>query len=98
MTAWHPTPAAHIGLRTLGGAMIASVVPQGRLLHMLVLRQPAVTPLQLLLAMIGFLCASLGVALVLMGPGLWKPVCLSPRWTTYGKEKTAQATPSYRAS
>ena len=50
-------------------------------LRLLAHGHPAVTIGQLSLAALAFLCASGGMALLLMGPDLWKPVRLADRWT-----------------
>ncbi|CCW16647.1 hypothetical protein EBBID32_9850 [Sphingobium indicum BiD32] len=81
MSHWHPHPAARIGLRLLGLGLIASLGPQGRLLHLLVDRSAGVTLAQFAVAATAFLSASLGMALLLLGPDLWKPVRVAPRWT-----------------
>jgi hypothetical protein len=81
MAHWHPRPAAHVGLRLLGLGLITSLGPQARWLHQLIDRSANVTLAQLLLAAACFLTASLGMALLLLGPDLWKPVRLAPRWT-----------------
>lgn len=81
MSHWHPRPAARIGLRLLGLGLIASLGPQGRLLHQLVDRSVGVTLAQFTVAASAFLSASLGMTLLLLGPNLWKPVRVAPRWT-----------------
>ena len=80
MVNWHPRPAAQIGLRLLGLALIASLAPQGAELRAHVRQSSAITPTQLLLAAACFLSASLGVALSLLGPDLWKPIGVASRW------------------
>ncbi|BBF67931.1 MULTISPECIES: hypothetical protein [Sphingomonadaceae] len=80
MVDWHPRPAAQIGLRLLGLALIASLALQGAALRALIRQSDLVTPVQLLLAATCFASASLGAALLLLGPDLWKPVAISPRW------------------
>jgi hypothetical protein len=81
MSHWHPHPAARIGLRLLGLGLIASLGSQGRLLHHLIDRSAGVTLAQFALAVAAFLSASLGMTLLLLGPDLWKPVRVAPRWT-----------------
>lgn len=80
MSHWRPRPAAHIGLRLIGLALLASLRPQAAWLHMLVRQSPSVTPLQYMLAASCFVSAATGIALLLMGPDLWKPVRLASRW------------------
>ena len=80
MAHWRPRPVAHIGLRLIGLALLASLRPQATWLHMLVRQSPSVTPLQLLLAASCFVSAAAGIALLLLGPNLWKPVRLASRW------------------
>lgn len=80
MSDWRPRPAAQIGLRLLGLALIASLRPQSAWLHLLVRQSGAVTPVQLLLAASCFVSATAGAALLLLGPDLWKPVRVAARW------------------
>lgn len=80
MSPWHPGWAAHVGLRIGGLILLATLWPQGLMLRRLVRASPLVTPADVALAAIAFLSASLGVALLLLGPDLWKPVALSDRW------------------
>jgi hypothetical protein len=79
MVDWHPRPAAQIGLRLLGLALIASLAPQGAGLRALIRQSSMITPAQLLLAAVCFVSASQGVALLLMGPDLWKPIAVASR-------------------
>lgn len=81
MSDWHPHPAARIGLPLLGLGLIASLGSQGRLLHHLVDRSAGITLAQFAVAVTAFLSASLGMTLLLLGPDLWKPVRVAPRWT-----------------
>lgn len=85
MNHWHSSWIARIGLRVVGLGLIAALWPEGRVLRALIHAQPAITGAQLLLAALSFLCASGGAALLLMGPGLWKPVRLSARWTAQAR-------------
>ncbi|WP_088185506.1 hypothetical protein [Sphingobium sp. Z007] len=80
MSHWRPRPAAHIGLRLIGLALLASLRLQAAWLHMLVRQSPSVTPLQLMVAASCFVSAAAGIALLLMGPDLWKPVRVASRW------------------
>lgn len=80
MSQWRPRPTTQIGLRLIGLALLASLRPQAAWLHMLVRQSPSVTPLQLMLASSCFISAAAGIALLLMGPGLWKPVRVARRW------------------
>ena len=81
MQDWRPRWTLKIGLRLLGLALLATLWPEGRALAALAHGHPAVTIGQLSLAALAFLCASGGMALLLMGPDLWKPVRLADRWT-----------------
>ena len=69
---WRPRWTLKIGLRLLGLALLATLWPEGRALAALAHGHPAVTIGQLSLAALAFLCASGGMALLLMGPDLWK--------------------------
>ena len=80
----HPRPAAQIGLRLAGLALIASLAVQGALLRALVHHSATVTPEQLLSAAACFCSASFGSALLLLGPGLWTPVKIARRWQEDG--------------
>ena len=84
MAHYRPRPAAQIGLRLVGLALIASLAVQGAMLRELVHHSAAVTPGQLLSAAACFCSASLGSALLLLGPGLWKPVTIARRWQEDG--------------
>ena len=65
---WRPRWTLKIGLRLLGLALLATLWPEGRALAALAHGHPAVTIGQLSLAALAFLCASFGMALLLMGP------------------------------
>lgn len=78
---WRPRWTLKIGLRLFGLALLTPLWPEGRALAALAHGHPAVTAGQFLLAALAFLCASGGMALLLMGPDLWKPVRLADRWT-----------------
>jgi hypothetical protein len=80
MAEWQPRLAVQIGLRLAGLGLLAGLRPESRWLHAAVMRSAAVTPTQALLAMLCFLTASVGMALLLLGPDLWKPVAVAPRW------------------
>ncbi|WP_066701261.1 hypothetical protein [Sphingobium amiense] len=80
MAEWRPGFAAKAALRLTGLALLAGLRPESRWLHAAVLRSAATTPAQALLAMLCFVTASAGVALLLLGPDLWKPVAVAPRW------------------
>lgn len=80
MEQWQAGAAAQIGLRIVGLGLLAGLVPESRWLHAAVARSAAITPAQALLAMLCFLTASAGAALLTMGPELWRPVAVAPRW------------------
>ncbi|MCE7798054.1 hypothetical protein LWE61_16010 [Sphingobium sufflavum] len=82
MSRWHEKPAAKIGLRIAGLAMLGSAWMESGLLHRLVMANRAVdaTLPQLLLAALLFVSISGGLALALVGAGLWKTVRVSDRW------------------
>lgn len=86
MHEWHSHWAMKIGLRLFGLALLSALWPEGRALAALVHLHPEVSGGQMLLAALSFLCASGGMALLLMGPDLWKPVPLSDRWTARGRD------------
>lgn len=83
MTYWYRGWRAQIGLRVAGLALIALAGASAGLLRHLVIDHPraAVTLAQMLLAAIATMAGSLGAALAVVGPGLWKPVFVSERWT-----------------
>ncbi|MEC3912337.1 hypothetical protein U5A82_18210 [Sphingobium sp. CR2-8] len=70
MSDWHPRPAAQIGLRLIGVALIASLEPQGLWLRAIARHYGDGTPTQLLFAASCFVSASLGVILLMLGPDL----------------------------
>lgn len=83
MKQWHESPAANIGLRSGGIALIAVGWLVAVRLHHIALATPARdhnSSLMLLLAAIVFLCGSAGSALLFVGPGLWESVEVSERW------------------
>ncbi|NWK98959.1 hypothetical protein DM806_25495 [Sphingobium lactosutens] len=82
MAYWHERLSARIGLRLAGLALLASVWPEDALLRTLVSANPAgeASPSQVLLAALLFMTASAGMALAVMGAGLWAPVTVSDRW------------------
>lgn len=83
MKQWHESPAANIGLRTSGIALIAVGWSVAVRLHHIALATPARdhhSSLMLLLAAVVFLCGSAGSALLFAGPGLWESVEVSERW------------------
>jgi len=83
MKQWHQSPAANIGLRTSGIALIAVGWSVAVRLHHIALAMPGrehMSSLMLLLAAIVFLCGSAGSALLFVGPGLWEIVEVSERW------------------
>ncbi|MDO7834246.1 hypothetical protein Q4610_04225 [Sphingobium sp. HBC34] len=84
MTHWRPSLTARIGARLLGLALLWSLRPEGAWLHRLVRASPSTTPAQFLLAVLCVLSASAGTALLLMGPGLWKPAPVARRWQHHG--------------
>ena len=81
MTHWYRHWSAQLGLRATGLALLAACWMEGRALGRLVTDPNAARgPGALLLAALLFVSASLGMALAIVGPGLWKPVRLSARW------------------
>lgn len=80
MEQWQPGAAAQIGLRLIGLGLLAGLAPESRWLHAAVAQSAAISPAQALLAMLCFLTASAGAALLMMGPELWRPVAVAPRW------------------
>lgn len=81
MTHWYQHWSAQLGLRVAGLALLVTCWPEGRVLDRLVADPIAAHGAgALLLAALLFVSASLGAALAIVGPGLWKPVRLSARW------------------
>ncbi|MBA3940981.1 MAG: hypothetical protein C0520_07205 [Sphingopyxis sp.] len=82
MKKWHENPAADVGLRAGGLALLGLGWPLAARLHQLALAVPAreATSFMLLLAAILFLCAGAGSALLFAGSGLWETVEVSERW------------------
>jgi hypothetical protein len=81
MTHWYQHWSAQLGLRAAGLALLATAWMEGRALDHLVGDPIAAHGVgALLLAALLFVSASLGMALAIVGPGLWKPVRLSARW------------------
>lgn len=82
MTAWHRTWQADIGLRILGLACCG--VAYVALTHLVAVAHPAphhhAGPLAHLIAAIGFLAASAGSALALLGKHLFDRIEISARW------------------
>lgn len=82
MKRWHEKISGKIGLRVAGLAFLASAWTEGGWLRSLVTAHPkgAATFPQLLLAGLMFVSASFGMALAIIGAGLWKTVMVSKRW------------------
>lgn len=81
MTHWYQHWSAQIGVRVAGLALLATSWMEGHALDRLVTDPVAAQGLgALLMAALLFASASLGMALAIVGPGLWKPVLLSARW------------------
>lgn len=81
MTHWYQHWNAQFGVRAAGLALLATSWMEGRALDRLVTDPIAAQGTgALLLAALVFASASLGLALAIVGPGLWKPVRLSARW------------------
>jgi hypothetical protein len=69
-----------LGLCATGLALLLCLRPLGTALTAWVRHSAQVSPAQLLLAAAAFLCAALGLALLLMGPALGRPVSVAARW------------------
>ncbi|MCE7796938.1 hypothetical protein LWE61_10250 [Sphingobium sufflavum] len=84
MTEWHEKLPAKIGVRLCGLALLTSAWSEGLWLRRLVLESGGAdaTAPQLLLAGVMFLSASVGMALTIVGTGLWEKVTISSRWAT----------------
>ena len=84
MIKWHERAMAKVGLRIAGLALLALAWLFEKDLAALVraAAPDATTPTEFLLAMLLFLGASAGAALVIYGPGLWRKVQVAERWTT----------------
>ncbi|MET0372224.1 MAG: hypothetical protein ABW039_12710 [Sphingobium sp.] len=84
MTEWHEKLPANIGVRLCGLALLTSVWFEGVWLRSLVLESGGAdaTAPQFLLAGAIFLSASFGMALMIVGTGLWEKVTISSRWAT----------------
>ncbi|WP_336970176.1 hypothetical protein [Sphingobium aromaticiconvertens] len=81
MTHWYEHWSAQLGVRAGGLALLATARMEGGVLDRLVVDPIAAQGAgALLLAALLFVSASLGMALTIVGPGLWKPVRLSARW------------------
>src|SRR5690349_7175260 len=76
MTRWHETITANIGLRVGGIVLLILARVQAWRLHHIVQMNFSgqATPLLILLAAMTFLSASIGCALLFVGPGLWRRV------------------------
>lgn len=90
MTAWHRSWRADIGLRILGLTLCA--IAYQALAHLVGMRPPAAPhqsgPLAYLLAAIGFMSASAGTALALLGKHLFDQVEVSARWRILPREES----------
>ncbi|NIJ37189.1 hypothetical protein FHR22_001873 [Sphingopyxis panaciterrae] len=82
MKKWHETPAANLGLRAGGIALLILGWTVAVRLHQLALATPPrdASFFMMLLCAIVFLCGSAGSALLFVGPGLWETVEVSERW------------------
>jgi hypothetical protein len=81
MAHWYQHWSARPGLRVAGLVLVATSWMEGRaLMHIVADPVAAHGPGALLLAALMFASASMGIALAVVGPGLWKPVRLSDRW------------------
>jgi len=82
MKHWHEEPLGRMGLRVAGLAFLACAWIEGWWLKSMVTGNPmgSATVAQLLLAGLMFLSATCGMALAIIGPGLWKTVMVSERW------------------
>lgn len=85
MIRWYERWSAHIGLRLAGLALLCFAWTEGHALRGLIDGPGGgdMSAVQLLLATTLFASASLGAALAIMGPGLWRPVSVSERWALY---------------
>jgi hypothetical protein len=79
MDLWHRRPLVRIASRLAGLVLLLALWPMAASLRGLVRTQPTVTPAQLALAATAFLCAATGLALLLIGADLWKPVAVTAR-------------------
>jgi F0F1-type ATP synthase membrane subunit c/vacuolar-type H+-ATPase subunit K len=82
MSKWHEKSVAKVGLRIAGMALLASAWAETNALRDLVkatATREATAP-EMLLAGFIFISVSAGMALLIIGGGLWKPVPLSARW------------------
>lgn len=82
MKHWHEKLSGRIGVRAAGLALLTSAWTEAGWLRNLVTAHPTgpATAAQLLLAGFMFISASFGMALAIIGAGLWKTVILSDRW------------------
>ena len=81
MTHWYEHWSAQFCVRVAGVVLLATAWMEGGALDRLVTDPTAAQGAgALLLAAMLFVSASLGMALAIVGPGLWKPVRLSARW------------------
>ena len=89
MTRWYEHWAAKVGLRLAGVILLISTWPEEGLLHRLVLGTPGaeMSFVEFALAAFLFLSGSIGAALTVMGPRLWRPVTLSARWSSHGRDQ-----------
>lgn len=82
MKKWHENPAANVGLRIAGLALLGIAWSLAVRLHHMGAGVSArdTSALMLLFAAMVFLCGSAGSALMFVGPGLWDEVEVSERW------------------
>jgi hypothetical protein len=81
MSHWYEQIWAHLILRLGGLTLLLTAWPECAALSRLVHARPDMTIPEFLLGALFFMSASMGVALAIVGPGLWKPARLSARWT-----------------
>lgn len=78
---WDARLATQIGVRLTGLAMITSLKEQGIWLSALMHQSAGlITGGECALAAACFPSASLGMAMLLLGTGLWKPAAVARRW------------------
>ena len=89
MSNWYERPWARPAIRLGGAFFLYAARSEGRLLTGWVRADAGhdVGPVELLLGMLMFASASVGVAFLLFGPDLWKKVSLPDRWAPYPVRK-----------
>ncbi len=93
MADWHDHVAAKILVRLAGVVLLTGAWALAHLLARHVGTPPphSGTGTEFLIAANLFMCASAGAALLIVGPSLWAPVTLAPRWQVQ-REPRAGAT------